>query len=373
MAKSKISQTGSIPVTKAASNSAQSATSKKNLSTGKSSGQPSAPKPKNKSKSSTPDGEGKPIGHINDLKSFVHGNMINPKDLPSEISPQRFHQVLHEVVNEKIKSGEKVTTSSILGDCFEKLGIEFQHIQTACADVLIDWTLPLIQHYLKEIVTRRTKEVLFNGAGGFSNLSSAKKAKLLALLDKASKANDIEELGRMGVKYASSFSIGTSKYKDAGFMIDLRDGEWLFLADVEFKTSGSKGINAQSATAFVRFAGVEKDEQITFMVNNKTVTTTIDKLLFNPTDLNSHIAAKAGKQDSFVHKPSDEIMNSKTLKDRLRSQKKERAKIMNQKKKTDYGDNIPDLGLLVTDIFKVGVDADLKGMRRYIYKFVSTL
>ena len=373
MAKSKISKTGSISVTKAASSSAQSATSKQNLSTNKSSGQLTAPKPKNKRKSSTPDEEGKLIGHINDLKSFVHNNMINPKDLPSEISPQRFHQVLHEVVNEKIKSGEKVTTSSILGDCFEKLGIELQHVQKVCGDVLLDWTLPLLQNYLKEIVTRSTKGVLFNGAGGFSDLSLAKKAKLLDLLDKAAKANDIEELARMGIKYASSFSIGTSKYKDAGFMIDLRDGEWLFLADVEFKTSGSKGVNAQSASAFVRFAGVENDKDITFTVNNKSVTTTIDKIFFNPTDLNSHIAVKAGKQDSFAPKPRDEIMNSRTLKDRLHSQKKERAKIMNQKKKTDYGDNIPDLSLLVTDIFKVGVDADLKGMRRYIYKFVSTL
>lgn len=156
------------------------------------------------------------------------------------------------------------------------------------------------------------------------------KERLLKILDKALVSKDLDELKNSGVSYASNFSIGTQKFKDAGFVISLGDGEFVFLSDIEFKTAGSKGGDAQSATGFVRYAGVENNAVVNFSLNGKPISTPIENLMFNPLDIandgksggSSRVVIKAGKENTLTPKERRDIVKTKAARKRLASQKK---------------------------------------------------
>jgi len=377
----KMSRSTSLSAPVATKQATQAVTSKFKTNNPKPPTSSTPTKSNNKKLSQTPDQKGKEIKHISELIAFVQKNVINPKNLPPEISPQRFFKVLHEVVQEKIAKSESVTTSGILGDCFEKLCMDFKHAQSSCHEVLTEWSLPLIILYFQAISGKQTQGVLYNATGFFSDLSTAKKERVIRILEKAIQAKDLDKLTQAGIMYASNFSIGSQKFKDAGFVISLGGGEYLFLTDLEFKTAGSKGGDAQSATGLVRYAGVEMTAIVNFTLNGKPVSTPISNMLFNPIDLvangmsggSSRVVIKAGKENNFTPKQRREILKTLAAKRRLKTQKQARGNISDPGAKTNYGDNITELANLVSDIIKVGVDADLSGMRKYIYKFVSTL
>jgi len=368
-----------LSVNTAAHAAANDLTSKKRLST-KWQRQKSA-KSSKKFGVSTPDTKGKLLT-LKHLKAFQESRHIADGELPKEVSVRRFLKVLRDVIEDKSSKGESTTTSGVLGDCWEKLALDYPQVKGVMEVVLRDGSLYLLDAFLRTHLTEGSNgfEGFLNGQGNFTGLdaladsvnitgAAREKRRLLRteLINRVKQAQSGENLDKMlasGLVYADSLSIGKEKFKDGLYAMQI--GEyWLWLTDIEFKTAGSKGVTAQSATAFVRLAGADSGATISFRVGGKTHTPPIDKILFNPLDLDAHVGVKAGKVDQGDFAEAA----GQALKERLAPQKRQRAQIPSAAR-TNFGD---DLKTLATNLYKVGVETDLKGMRKIIFDLLNTV
>ena len=375
---------GGVSVNTAAQSSANKQTSGNGLS-GKSNPPLTAAKSSKLGAGSTGDTKGKLVT-MKDVKAFLASRKIAGSELPKEISPQRFLEVLREVIKDKEAKGESATTSNVLGDCWEKLAVDYPQVKGVMEVVLRDGSLYLLDSFLRTHLTGDGTgfEGFLNAKGDFTALDvladnlkltgtprekrAQLRTQLINRVKQTQSGKDLDAMVASGLVYADSLSIGKEKFKDG--LYAMRIGEyWLWLTDMEFKTAGSKGVNAQSATAFVRLAGANSSATISFRVGGKNITAPIDKILFNPLDLDAHVGIKAGRVDQGDFTDVGTLAAVRALKERVASQKRQRAQLPSTAR-TNFGDNLQDL---VTSLYKVGVDSDLTGMRRIIFELLNSV
>jgi len=323
----------------------------------------------------TPDTKGKSLT-LKDLGAFLALRSIAPGELPKEVTPKRFLEILEGVIEEKQSKGELATTSGVLGDCWERLAIDYPQVKGVMEVVLRDGSLYLLEAFLRTHLTGF--KGFLNGHGNFTALDDIAdtfpekprllKATLIKRVQQAQSSKSIDAMRASGIVYADSLSIGKAKFKDGLYTMQIGD-YWIWLMDTEFKTAGSKGIDAQSATAFVRLAGADTSATISFRIEGKPYTVPLDKILFNPLDLDAHVGVKAGEVDRGEVIDVGTLAARQQLKNRLAAQKRQRTNIPSAAR-TNFGD---DLKILATNLYKVGVETDLKGMRKIIFDLLKTV